>query len=272
MEQLAIWLTTELPERALAGMRFEAIRYSIGTLGVFFGVNTLLAPFIRRRKIRRAKPPRSQIWMELSNSFCTICVFVALDIAIFDLARVGVLRKYDDVAQYGWAWFWLSVPAALILHDAYFYWAHRAMHHPKIYKWCHLAHHRSHNPTPFTAYSFAPAEAAVQYLFVPLMLVFLPVHGTALAIILLVMIFKNATGHCGYELFPGGMLRNPFLRQLTTVTHHDMHHERANGNYGFYFTWWDKWMGTEHRDYAARFEQASGGNLATLDEAVARSK
>jgi sterol desaturase/sphingolipid hydroxylase (fatty acid hydroxylase superfamily) len=31
---------------------------------------------------------------------------------------------------------------------------------------------------------------------------------------------------------------------LTTVTHHDLHHERAGGNYGFYFTFWDRTCGT----------------------------
>ena len=50
------------------------------------------------------------------------------------------------------------------------------------------------------------------------------------------------------------MTKIPILKQFTTVTHHDMHHESARGNYGFYFTWWDRWMGTEHKDYETRFE------------------
>lgn len=36
-----------------------------------------------------------------------------------------------------------------------------------------------------------------------------------------------------------------------TTTHHDLHHQRGRSNYGLYFTWWDRWMGTEHPDYQA---------------------
>jgi sterol desaturase/sphingolipid hydroxylase (fatty acid hydroxylase superfamily) len=31
-----------------------------------------------------------------------------------------------------------------------------------------------------------------------------------------------------------------------------MHHEHAPRNFGLYFTWWDRLMGTEHPDYRMR--------------------
>jgi sterol desaturase/sphingolipid hydroxylase (fatty acid hydroxylase superfamily) len=34
-----------------------------------------------------------------------------------------------------------------------------------------------------------------------------------------------------------------------------MHHQLFNGNYALYFTWWDKWMGTEFKDYETRHAQ-----------------
>jgi sterol desaturase/sphingolipid hydroxylase (fatty acid hydroxylase superfamily) len=34
-----------------------------------------------------------------------------------------------------------------------------------------------------------------------------------------------------------------------------MHHQLFNGNYALYFTWWDKWMGTEFKDYETRHEK-----------------
>ena len=257
METLLLYITETLPERALMGLRFEGVRYAIGTLGVFFSIWILLAPFLKNRRIRKPMPAkrlRSQIKMELLNSLRTICVFIALDIIIFDLAKVGFFKTYMAISDYGWVWFAVSIPFAIILHDAYFYWAHRIMHHKKIYKLFHLTHHRSHNPTPFTAYSFAPGEAVVMYAYIPILMLLVPMHTAAISIVLLTMIFKNAIGHCGYELFPRGTTKIPLLRLNTTVTHHDMHHEKASGNYGFYFTWWDKWMGTEHANYEERFE------------------
>ena len=253
METIIIDFFNLLPAKILLGIQVEGIRYAIGTLGVFFGIWILLAPLLKSRRIRERRAPNKQIKMELLYSFRTICVFVALDILVFDLADNGMLRQYDDIVEYGYLWYFISIPLAIILHDAYFYWTHRAMHHAKLYKRFHLTHHRSHNPTPFTAYSFAVGEAVVMYAYVPLMMMFLPLHGSALGIVLLVMIFKNAIGHCGYELFPRNTLINPILKHMTTVTHHDMHHEKAGGNFGFYFTWWDKWMGTEHANYETRF-------------------
>jgi Delta7-sterol 5-desaturase len=49
-------------------------------------------------------------------------------------------------------------------------------------------------------------------------------------------------------------LSTPLTRWINTTTHHDLHHSGGfNHNYGLYFTWWDKWMGTEHPHYAERF-------------------
>jgi len=32
-----------------------------------------------------------------------------------------------------------------------------------------------------------------------------------------------------------------------------LHHEKFNGNYGLYFTFWDKWMKTEFEEYNQQF-------------------
>ncbi len=261
MDALYTFLTEYLGPRVLGGIQFETTRYAIGTLVTFFVLWVVLSRFIESRKIRKPTPRTKQIRMELKNSFKTVCVFVAMDIFIFEAADIGLFKKYNEFDQYGMLWFWISMPLLIVLHDTYFYWTHRAMHHPKLYKLFHMTHHRSHNPTPFTAYNFAPLEAVVEYMFVPLALMIIPTHSLALYIVLLIMIFKNALGHCGYEVFPRTWARLPVLGWLTTVTHHDMHHERGTGNYGFYFTWWDRWMGTEHANYLQR-----------LDEQEARAK
>jgi Delta7-sterol 5-desaturase len=49
------------------------------------------------------------------------------------------------------------------------------------------------------------------------------------------------------------------LKWISTTTHHDLHHAGSfNHNFGFYFTWWDKMMGTEHPDYVATFDRVTG--------------
>lgn len=144
----------------------------------------------------------------------------------------------------------------LLLHDTYFYWAHRMMHHPRLFKTFHRAHHRSVTPTPWAAYSFAVPEAAVMFLFVPLWAYFIAAPGWAWFTWLNIQILRNVMGHAGIEVHPRWWLASPLTRWICTTTHHDLHHSGGfKHNYGFYFTWWDQWMGTEHPRYAARFAE-----------------
>lgn len=258
METLITDFLTYLPGRAWDGIQFEATRYIFGTIGVFIVLWILLAPVLKNRRIRERRPYGRQVLMEIKNSFRAILIFVGLDILIYEIAARGFFRFYEDIDAHSMGYYWLTIALGIIGHDTYFYWSHRAMHHAKIYRRVHMTHHKSHNPTPFTAYSFAPLEAVIEYMYFPILAALLPMHPSAVAIVLGIQIVKNAVGHSGYEVFPSFTLKTPILNWMTTVTHHDMHHEKAGGNYGLYFTWWDKWMGTEHSDYEARFYQAVG--------------
>ena len=84
-------------------------------------------------------------------------------------------------------------------------------------------------------------------------LLLVPVPWIAFGLFMLHQIARNVIGHSGYELFPAGKDGKPLFDWMTTVTHHDLHHAQAGWNYGLYFTWWDRWMGTEHPEYLARF-------------------
>jgi ring-1,2-phenylacetyl-CoA epoxidase subunit PaaE len=66
---------------------------------------------------------------------------------------------------------------------------------------------------------------------------------------------NNVLAHLGYEIYPKIWVKLPILQFKTASTHHNMHHQLFNGNYALYFTWWDKWMGTEFKDYESRHEQ-----------------
>ena len=115
------FFTEYLGPRILGGVQFEATRYAMGTLVTFFVLWIVLHKFIETRKIRKPTPRAKQIQMELRHSFKTVCVFVAMDILIFEAADLGIFRKYDDFAEYGMLWFWVSIPLLIILHDTYFY-------------------------------------------------------------------------------------------------------------------------------------------------------
>lgn len=39
---------------------------------------------------------------------------------------------------------------------------------------------------------------------------------------------------------------------------HNLHHQYFKGNYGLYFLFWDRMMGTIRSDYDERFEEVKG--------------
>ena len=71
--------------------------------------------------------------------------------------KTEVLQPFDR--DMGWLPGIGLLIAIVIAHDAYFYWAHRTMHHPRLFKTFHRFHHRTITPTPWAAYSFAVPEA-----------------------------------------------------------------------------------------------------------------
>lgn len=207
-----------------------------------------------RRSVRQLVPAAGQRRREFGRSMITVLIFSANGALIFAGAQAGALRLYTDVAARGWAYLGGSVAALVVAHDTWFYWTHRWLHQPHMFRWSHRTHHRSVAPTPWAAYSFAPAEAVVQALFLTLMLLVLPLHPLAIFVFLVHMIVRNVLGHAGVELMPRAWLAGWWGRWFTTTLHHDLHHASGRSNYGLYFRWWDRRCGTEHPMYQARLD------------------
>lgn len=236
---------------------FDGARYLFGAGIVSFVLLVVFRRFSATRKIQQRSAQAKDIRREIFYSALSVGVYATVALVTIELERAGFLHYYSDWQQYPLLYNLLSLPLILVLHDAYFYWAHRLMHHRRLFRVFHLAHHKSHTPTPWAAYAFAPGEAFVMALFVPVTAFFMPVHVVVLGAFLAIMIVRNAMGHSGIEFHPKSWVDGPW-DFLNSVTHHDLHHQRARGNYGLYFTWWDRWMGTEFGDYKQRFREAVG--------------
>jgi len=235
----------------------DLARYIIGAGVVFLVVNWRLAGPLAARKIRKDSAGWSQVKQEILASFRTVFILSCAGLLIGTSYMMGWLHVYENPAEMGWGYFAFSVIAIILLHDTWFYWTHRLIHDPRLFRRFHRLHHRSHNPTPWTAYAFDSGEAAINALFLPLTLLILPISFLAIFVFTSHMIIRNALAHCGYEVYPANKQGTPLFDWMTTVTHHDMHHAQAGYNYGFYFTWWDRWMGTESPEYLKEFARVS---------------
>ena len=210
-----------------------------------------------RRKIIQRDPSAADVGRELKWSLLTALIYGLVGSGTILLGKVVGMQFYRKIDSHGWPWFVCSIGVAIIVHDTWFYWTHRLMHHRRLFKLFHRVHHESTNPRPWAAYSFAPLEAAVQAGIFPLLAFTLPMHPLAFFAFMIWQITFNVIGHTGYEYHPRWLMKSWLGKIVNTPTHHIQHHEKMRGNYGLYFNVWDRLMGTNHRDYETRFAEVT---------------
>ena len=233
----------------------DFIRYSLAA-GVLVTLLFVLRWFLEHRTIQPRSARWSDIRREISYSMSTIVLFSLVGFGIYLGGQSGLFLVDREISP-TWGAGLFDLAVMIVAHDAYFYWIHRAMHHPRLYQRFHRLHHLSRTPTPWAAYSFAPPEAIVEAAFLPLILLFFGTSSIVVFSFTTHMIVRNVMGHAGIELFPKKWLQWPILRAITTTTHHDLHHAEFRWNYGLYFRWWDRMMGTEHPKYEEKFDKAT---------------
>ena len=236
-------------------------RYVVFTVAAWALLSVVLKGVLKARKIRTDTPSPGQMAIEFAYSIRSIAVFATVALGMDLLAEAGAYPLADVGARLGPVWLWVSFALMVVGHDAYYYWTHRAMHRVGLLRKMHAFHHRSFNPSPFTAYSFDLREAATMAAFVVIWPFIVPTAWPVIPLFMIHQIVRNTLAHCGYELMPAGADGRPMFDWLTTTTHHDLHHARPGSNFGFYFTWWDRWMGTENPDYHAAFARAARGKV-----------
>ena len=248
-------LLSNIGDHMIGAMTFDLGRYLIAA-GALSLILWFAKQYTEARRIQKRKASFADYKREFLSSMRTVLIFAVTTISTVLFIEAGWVNI--DRGTINWPIFAVQIAAMIVAHDAYFYWMHRALHHKSLFRLAHLHHHKSRTPTPWAAYSFASIEAFSEAAFVPAYLLLVsivgaPMYDFAIFIFLAHMIIRNVMGHAGIELFPAGWTRSP-LGWITTTTHHDLHHSQGNTNFGLYFTWWDRWMGTEHPQYKEKFD------------------
>lgn len=207
------------------------------------------------KKIQNSFPRGGDYAREIIYSMITIVAFVLVAWVVYRTPFNQFVLRYEDISEYGWGYWALSIFLMILLHDTYFYWMHRFMHHPAVFKVVHLIHHKSTNPSPWAAYAFHPIEAIIEASIIFPIALLIPFHTTALLTFLLFMIIYNVYGHLGWELYPKGFNKHWLGKWLNTSVNHNQHHKHFEGNYGLYFLFWDRWLGTIREDYDESYEE-----------------
>lgn len=227
--------------------------------GIFYVVFYIWYPDRwQQRRINNRTYKKGQLQKEVGWSCLTAMIFAISGAFTFLLWQKGFTKIYQDIDQYAIWWVPASLFVALLLHETYYYWLHRWMHLPKVFRYVHKVHHDSNITSPWTAFSFHPMEGFFQAIFLPMLIVWLPIHLYVLILQLTIMTFSSVINHLDIELYPKNFHKNFFGRWLIGATHHSLHHRQFKYNYGLYFTFWDKWKQTESPLYKDLFVEKTG--------------
>ncbi len=213
------------------------------------------------KKIQSKFPTNKDYLREIIYSVLTAFIFAAIGYVVFLTPLTAYTQAYFNIQERGVGYLIFSILLIIVIHDTYFYWTDRFMHYPRVYRWFHKVHHLSTNPSPWAAMAFHPLEAVVEAGIIVVVAFLIPVHPLAIGIFLLFMMVYNVYGHLGYELYPTGFSKSFIGKWINTSVNHNQHHQYFKGNYGLYFLFWDRVMGTIRHDYDQQFDVVKSAEL-----------
>jgi len=262
---------TELPDfsnplyflLATAAMFLVVVGRYFLVAGLFHSVFYLWFPERwQQRKLGKKEYRPGQFRREVGWSMVTALLFSFAGSSLLVLWQQGYTQIYTELSAYPIWWLPLSLGLSMLAHETYYYWVHRWMHHPKVFRHVHKVHHESNITSPWTAFSFHPLEGLLQAVFLPALVMVVPVHVYVLLTQLTIMTLSSVVNHLDIEIYPRGFHRHLLGRWLIGATHHALHHRQFRYNYGLYFTFWDKWKGTESPVYEELFEEKTNPGAA----------
>lgn len=243
------------------------VRY-FAIAGLFYWVLWKRAPEkVHARRLSSIEPPPELIRSEIRWSTISSIIYAVPGAIVIEAWKNGHTALYTDVAEFGWGYLIASIFIYLFIHDTYFYWTHRWMHRPRVFRILHKVHHDSRQPTPWAAFSFHPYESIIGAVIIPALVFFIPIHVGAILFILVVMTICSVINHTGYEIFPDRWVKGLPGKHIISAAHHNLHHQKYNCNFALYFRFWDKVMGTDVMESAYDFLAPSRATTAVSSAA-----
>ncbi len=231
---IAIWLGFLIPHVTLAG-------------GLHLWLYRAKGQGIKRKYDKRGQISdngmftfRSQVLDNMFWSLASGISFVTLYTAAWFWAAGNgwaATTTFSDSPVWYVAWF-----ALLPLWGSFhFYWVHRALHQPALYRHAHALHHRNVNVGPWSGISMHPIEHAIYF---SSLLIHFVVPTSPMHILFHVYTFTlhPICSHSGFD----GLIAGGTKRVQLGDFFHQLHHRYFECNYGTVEMPWDKWFGTFH--------------------------
>lgn len=193
------------------------------------------------------KKPINRIRWDIQLSIQSTTIFALTATSIVWLYESKRALLYTELQKYGTWYLVVSFVSSLFLQDTYFYFIHRAFHHPRLFRWLHFGHHRSGKPTPWTSFAFDLPEAIAQAIFLVGLVFIIPLHFITLGALMMTMTIWAVITHVGFQWLAPSSMVNWLGTWLIGSVHHSIHHRNYKSNYGLYFTFWDRVFDTQYK-------------------------
>lgn len=246
---------TDLGKAAFLLGSFNAFRYFILAGIPFLLLYNMYVKQSIKMKIQQQNATNADFYREIVYSIQSGYITAIIIILIIKTDLKNSTLIYTNFSDYPFYWVFISYILALLFHDTWFYWLHRFFHIPWVYSKVHRIHHLSVNPSPWTSFSFHFLEAIGESLVILPLVFIVPLHPLTLLLFGISIFAINVYGHLGYEIAPKWLRNSILFEIINTSVHHNLHHSKFKGNYGLYFRFWDRLMGTEHKDYVKTFDE-----------------
>ena len=163
------------------------------------------------------------------NMFWTLASGVTIWTAYEVLMVWALANGYAPMLTWSGHPFWFVAMFLLMpaWESFYFYWIHRLLHVPLLYKHVHSLHHHNINFGPWSGLSMHPIEH-ITYLSAVLVHWVIATHPVHILFHLQYYTLTAATTHTGFE---GLVIKDENRLKLGTF-HHQMHHRYFECNYG----------------------------------------
>ena len=177
------------------------------------------------------------------NMFWSLTSGVAQFTAFQVVTMWGMANGYFPTVTFAAnpVWFLLAFVLIPIWSAFHFYWVHRLLHVPFLYRHVHSLHHRNVNIGPWSGFSMHPVEHLLYLssLCIHWIIASHPIH------LIFHVIYQGpgaAMTHTGYE----DLLVKDKRRLALGTFYHQLHHRYYECNYGNQEMPWDRWFGTFH--------------------------
>lgn len=234
------------------GWMFEIYARNLGLTVLLAGGLHLYFYTFQKQGVRRkfdlralVKSSRTFTWnSQVKDNMFWTC---ASGVTIWSAYEILLTWAYANgyVPQLTWSknpvWFIALFIVIPVWYSFHFYWAHRFLHWPPLYKLAHALHHRNINTGPWSGLSMHPIEH-VLYFSSGFVFFLVPAHPVHIIYHMQYFSLAAITSHSGYETL--------LVKEKDTVQlgyfFHQLHHRYFECNYGTGEMPWDKWFGSFH--------------------------